>query len=213
MVKLTLLLLAGISLLAQNPNTAAFPAAVATDSTLLVANDNASGFLAATIDQTETLVRIANPTNFVTPMAITIDGGTLISEIVICNSHVLSTFTCIRASRPFSHLQGAKVNGFVVAYQTNQANAEIKAIEAALGANLVNIIHPVQTSTTQGTITPSPDGTTTAFTISGSVTSVSAVNLNGLLLILGIDYTVASSVITLTVAPILGDVLSAQVFQ
>lgn len=120
---------------AQNPNSAVFPGAVATDQNLLVANNNATTTLTAAINATTTTVPLAASIGNL-PAAITID-----SEILDCTSAAGLNYTCSRAfngSTAASHAFRAIVRGNFIAFHLNQADAEIKAIEGALGINLAN---------------------------------------------------------------------------
>lgn len=123
---------------AQNPNTAAFPGAVATDSTMLVASNNGISVLTAAMTNSQTSFTITNATNFIAPTAVTID-----SEILKCTTLTSATFSvCTRGfqgTTAAAHNQGAVVYENQIAYYPNQSAAEIKAIETALGANLSNI--------------------------------------------------------------------------
>ena len=124
------LLFSAVVSLAQNPNTAAFPAATATDTTLLVATNNAQTTLNGAINASVTSIVLTSATRFVTPMAITID-----SEVLRCTSHVTTTYTCTRGfagSTAASHANGAKVQGLLIDWHHNQLSAELVAIEASL---------------------------------------------------------------------------------
>jgi hypothetical protein len=130
--------LCAIALLAQNPNAAVFPGAVATDNDLLVQTDapNARTTLALAINATATSIKFATAP-FVTPLAITIDG-----EILLCTSHVTVTYTCSRhfsGTTATAHGLAAVAHANVIAYHHNQLAAETKVIETAL-ANVTSDI-------------------------------------------------------------------------
>ncbi|MDP9054844.1 MAG: hypothetical protein M3N93_11180, partial [Acidobacteriota bacterium] len=126
----TLLLIAVATVLpvfAQNPNTAVFPGAVATDNNLLVSTDNARTTLAVAINATTTTVVLTTATQFVTPMVISIDN-----EQLLCLTHVGTAYTCSRGwagSTAVSHAFLAIVHGNITAWPLNQLSAEVKAIE------------------------------------------------------------------------------------
>ena len=135
------LLLAG-SLLAQNPNTAVYPSAVATDVNLGVACNSAHTTLAAAMSSLDTSFAVANGLILCSPSWVTIDAGSASSEVVkVCSisGNTVSICTSGRGSGALSHAYGASVIVFVDQNLVNQHAAEIKAIETALGANLGNL--------------------------------------------------------------------------
>ena len=92
----------------QNPNTASFPAAVATDTTLLVASNNGISTLSGSISNSQTTVPLTSAVNFIGPTAITIE-----SEIILCVNLVGSVYnTCTRGWRgttAVAHVAGIPV--------------------------------------------------------------------------------------------------------
>lgn len=128
------LLCLAFALRAQNPNTSAFPGAIATDNTLLVASNNAQSVLALSLNSSATTFTLITATNFIAPTAMTIG-----SEIVMCTTLTGSVYSgCTRGfqgTTAAAHSIGTPVFENMIAWYANQSAAEIKAIEAALGTN------------------------------------------------------------------------------
>lgn len=123
-----------------NPNTAVFPAAIASDTTLPVANGNAKGVLSAGIDSSVATIGLVDASLFVNfPLMVKIDN-----EIILTTGKSSNNLTgCTRGfagSTAASHSAAAEVNGYIFSYQFNQLAAEVKAIETALGINLANTL-------------------------------------------------------------------------
>jgi len=120
-------------LCAQNPNSARWPGAIASDTDLLVAANNSQTVLAASIDNAVTTFLVASGTAFTAPVAITIDN-----EIILCTTLTANTFSgCTRGWRGTTaapHNNVATVYGFNVDWYHNQLAAEIKALEAFMTA-------------------------------------------------------------------------------
>lgn len=126
---------------AQNPNTAVFPGAVATDNNLLVATDNARTTLAVAINASVTSIVLTSPTKFVSPLVMTIDG-----EQLLCLTHTGPTYTCTRGfngSTATNHAFLAIVQGNMTAWHHNQLAAEVKSIE--LLQNLRKVVYILAT--------------------------------------------------------------------
>lgn len=124
-------------LAAQNPNPPVYPAAVATDANLFVATNNAQTTLAVALTSTSTTVLLANPTRFISPVILTIDG-----ELLNCPSNTGNAYTCTRGFNgtvAAGHTLQAVVFGNITAYPINQLASEVKSIESTLGPNLSNI--------------------------------------------------------------------------
>lgn len=121
-----------------NPNTAAFPDAVATDTDLLVASNRAQTTLASTINSSTLSITLTDASAFTFPGAITIENERI--HVLSRSGNVLTVVTGGRGfdgSTAASHNSGTTVSGNLVAHHTNQIAAEIIAIETALGADLV----------------------------------------------------------------------------
>lgn len=121
----------------SNPNIAAYPSSIATDNTLPPVSDNYSNpvpvLLTSPITAGSAAIPVSGiPANF--PVIITID-----SEQILCGSTIGLNLQVIQrgfnGTTVTSHNQNANVYGNCVAYFINQAYAEIKAIETALGFN------------------------------------------------------------------------------
>ncbi|MGQ9677447.1 MAG: hypothetical protein ACUVX1_17430, partial [Chloroflexota bacterium] len=126
---------------AQNPNTAKFPASLAGDEDLLVGRNRAESYLTAAIDATTLTIAVADGTQFLNFMVITIEN----ERILVCSVSG-NTLTVCPGGRGFdgstaaSHPEGAWVAARVVAWHHNQLAAETKAIQNALGVNLGNVV-------------------------------------------------------------------------
>lgn len=142
-----LALLACIAAHAQNPNTAAYPSALATDTTITVASDRARTTLSVPMGAGDTSFTLINGTAFVVPMVVTIED----ERIKVC-SKVGSVMTVCSSGRGWagstaaSHSAGVAVTGNLVAHHINQLAAEVKAIETALGTGVA----PTQDATLVG---------------------------------------------------------------
>ena len=114
----------------QNPNTAAFPTTVATDTDLLVAKRLSQSTLSSSINNSVTSVTVADGTQFLTQSVIKID-----SEEMLVTNIATNTLTVTRAfngTTAASHTSGATVSGVITSWHHNQVAAEIKTIEARL---------------------------------------------------------------------------------
>ncbi len=117
----------------QNPNTAKFPAAIATDSDLLVAENIGQTTLSGNIDGATLTVVVADASKILTPTACWVD-----SELMEIASKAGATLTVAAGGRGFdrtvaaAHLSGATVWCGPMAHQHNQLAAEIKAMQAEM---------------------------------------------------------------------------------
>lgn len=134
------LLLLALPLAAQNPETAAYPSAVASDDELLCWKNGGTTQLNGAINDSTLTVVVDDASNLCAPGVITID-----SERMKVASISTNTLTIASGGRGFdgssaaSHSDNAAVSAFVPAYWLNQLAAEVIAIETALGANLSNV--------------------------------------------------------------------------
>jgi len=165
-----------------NPNTAAFPSAIATDSTLMVASSRGLSTITLPIDSVQTSFSVLDGTKFQVPCLVQID-----TEVVFVGSSSGNTLTsCVRGfagSSASTHGQNAQVKAYVFAYHHNQMAAEIKAIENFLGINGANILVSTTTVATIHTVsfsaTPVFDctlGDVQKITLTGNVTSSTAIH-------------------------------------
>jgi hypothetical protein len=137
-----LILLGGAASLAQNPATAAFPAAVATDITMGVAcNGSDRGTLTSGIDSQATTLtlQVSDGTKFCYPSYVTVE-----SEVVKVCSVAGNTVTLCSGGRAVhgtiaAHSSGATIVGLNDQNYVNQLAAEVKALESGLGANYSNV--------------------------------------------------------------------------
>lgn len=129
-----------------NPNTAAFPGALPTISTLPVANDTLFTTLVSNITNTQTSGIDLVLGGFNVPTLLVIDD-----EIILVTALSGSTITsCTRGfsgTTALAHSSSANVFGYICAYHNNQIIAEIIALANSLGINLANVI---KTSATAG---------------------------------------------------------------
>jgi len=133
-----------------NPNNPKFPAALATDNDLMVASNRALSKLTLPIDSQQTSFTVVDGSKFEVPCLVQID-----TEILFIGSksaNVLQSVTRGYAlTSPAAHGQNTEVKGYMFSYHHNQTSAEIKAIEAALGTNLGNVV--TQTDIAGGDLT------------------------------------------------------------
>jgi hypothetical protein len=122
-----------------NPQNPIFPAGVAADINLTVAANRALSYLTFSIDGSQTQFTVVDGTKYNAPCLVQID-----TEIILVGSISGNVMmSCTRGynlTSPTSHGQNAPVKGYVLAYHHNQIAAEIKAIEAGLGANFGNVV-------------------------------------------------------------------------
>jgi len=141
MKRLLLTLLLACALLpGQNPETPAYPTAVATDGDLLVATDSAWSNLDGAINDTTLTVTVIAGSHFAYPSVVKINDEML--KVCSISGNVL---TICSGGRGFAgtsaagHSSGALVEDVVTAKHHNLMAAELKAIETALGASLANV--------------------------------------------------------------------------
>lgn len=148
-MKLLSLFLLAIVVYAQNPVTARYPTNVVTDVYLAVPKDGATTSLTAAINSSQTSFTVASGSVFYIYGFITIE-----SEILqICNIVSTTITACSRGAQgtsAASHANGVAVRGLVIAAYVNNSNAEIKAVETALGASLANVFQISQTNAATG---------------------------------------------------------------
>jgi len=130
---ITAILGIGVALIAQNPETAVFPGAVATDSDLLVAANNAVSRLTYAITASDTTFDVADASAFRTPSVVRIDNEYI--KICAINSNTMTVCTGGRGyiGTAAAHAAQAVVEDTVTEKHHNKLAAEIKAVEGALG--------------------------------------------------------------------------------
>jgi len=122
-----------------NPQNPIFDNAVATDLDLLVASPRAVSKLTFPIDSSQTQFTVIDGSKFEVPCTVQID--TEVVRVGAKSGNLLQS--CTRGfslTSPASHGQNAEVKGYVLAIHHNQMAAEIKAIEAGLGAHFGNVV-------------------------------------------------------------------------
>lgn len=125
-----------------NPQNPVFTSAVATDQDLMVASPRALSRLTFPITSSQTSFTVVDGGKFEVPCLVQID--TEVIKVGAKTGNLLQS--CVRGfslTSAASHGQNAEVKGYVLAYHHNQIAAEIKAIEAACGANMSNIVMQV----------------------------------------------------------------------
>ena len=122
-----------------NPQNPVFPNGVAQDLDLMVATNRALSKLTNPIDAVQTQITVIDGTKFQVPCLVQID-----TEIIrvgdISGNNLISCTRGFSQTSTASHGQNADVKGYVLSYHHNQIAAEIKAIEAGLGANFGNVV-------------------------------------------------------------------------
>lgn len=134
-----------------------FPTAVATDAVLQVALNNAQTILAAGIGSADTSLSVVGAAAIASNAVVTIDT----ERIFLAAVAGVNATGCVRGwggSTAMAHSAGAVVSANVLAEHHNLLADEIKAIEAALGANLVNVASVASVTAAQADI----DATETA---------------------------------------------------
>lgn len=144
---LLLMLLVCVVGSAQNPETAVFPGAVATDKTLFVAANSATATLSAAITTTsQTAFATSSTAAFLVPTVVKVGD----EIIAICSKGANLLTACTIAAdgyggRGFSgttaatHLTNATLTGIVDRGFHNRGMAEIQAIETKLAAEMVSV--------------------------------------------------------------------------
>jgi parallel beta-helix repeat protein len=138
-----LLLLSTAAAFAQ---TAAFPSRVATDADLKVLKDRAQTTLTAPLNASATSFTVVSGSKYAANVIVTIDS----EQIAVCsvsgNTLTVGQSACPNVDgRGFggtsaaSHASGVLVSAYAVAWNWNAPNAEIKAMQTALGPNLANV--------------------------------------------------------------------------
>jgi hypothetical protein len=157
-----------VGLHAQNPNTAAFPSAVATDSNLFVATNLGTTTLNGNITNSQTTVVVTSASALgVAPIIMAI--GT---ELIHCTSLSTNTYSgCTRGAESTtaaSASSGATVTNVITAWHHNQIAAEVKAIETELttvGCGIVGASSALSASGTCVTISNAGTTGTTQYTL------------------------------------------------
>lgn len=141
-------LLIVLPLMGQNPNTAAFPGAVATDQDLFVYSNSATTFLTATMSAVATTMTVASTTTFRVPALVFVNN-----EVVAVCSKTATSFTVCSGGRAKDNTQatghptGTVVSVRPTAWYHNQLAAEVKALEAWADALSLAITGDVTSNT------------------------------------------------------------------
>lgn len=138
MLKQTILMLLGAAvLIAQNPNSAKFPASIAADKNLNVQVNNLTGTTSASMVSGDTQVSVGSCTGVVNDMNVTIDNEIL--HVCSCSAGTMKfgISACgntdgrgIDGTSAASHVSGVTWFGYLIAMDHNQTAAEVKALEA-----------------------------------------------------------------------------------
>jgi hypothetical protein len=130
MIRLLFAALLALSMLGQNPNTAQFGTAIATDQYLLAAKRLSESSLNGSINASTTTVVVSDGTQFLNWQIVRIDSEEMLIQSVSSN-----TLTIVSGGRGYngttaaSHTAGAAVRGIITSWHHNQLAAEVKAIE------------------------------------------------------------------------------------
>lgn len=154
----------------SNPNTAAYPSALATDSTLPPASDLYSATLTSAITSGSTSIPVSSlPQNF--PAIISIDNEEILIGSNTSNSLNVTT-RGFNGTAAASHAQSASVFGNLVSHHINQLAAEVKAVETALGTGFAGAGINSSISTLQSQMTTANTNITT------NATNITTANTN-----------------------------------
>jgi hypothetical protein len=135
-LKTLLLFLCAAAVNQAGAQTAAYPAAVATDAQLTVARNRVQTTLALGMAATDTIVTLTSATGVVVNMPLSIDSEIVLVTAITPYITVQRAFDSTAAA---SHAARAVVSAYLVAWPINALDAEVKAIEATLGPNLGNV--------------------------------------------------------------------------
>ncbi len=124
-----------------NAQTAAFPAAVATNQNLGVAVNNCQTQLSSNVELSSVSLTVASTACFSQYTLITIDYE-IMQITAKVDSRTLTVTRAFNGSTAARHYSGAIVSALITAWYPNASNAEIKAIETALGAGMANVTNP-----------------------------------------------------------------------
>lgn len=114
-----------------------YPAGIAGDGDLLIARNLIETGLATSIDAATGTILVTNATGIVPNMLLTIEKE--IVKVLGVNGNTIPISRALDGSTAASHVIGSPVSGYIVAEHHNALAAEVKAIETALGPNLVNV--------------------------------------------------------------------------
>ena len=122
-----------------NPLTAIFPGALPNDGTLYVATNRGVSQLTADLTSNQTTIPVSDASKFNVPCLVQID-----TEIIrvddVSGNNLISCTRGFDSSIAAVHLTNTYVKAYILAHHHNQTTAEIKAICAALGENLENVV-------------------------------------------------------------------------
>lgn len=131
---------------AQNPMTASFPGAVATDTTLGVTCNSARSVMTSALTNSTTDLSFTIPSGDAAKICVP-SWATLGTEVVKLCAKSVNTFTICSGGRAVhgnlnNHAIGESIVVYIDENVLNQDKAEIKAIQGALGPNLGNVLTP-----------------------------------------------------------------------
>jgi hypothetical protein len=154
-----------------NPNTAVFPAAVASDNDLMVARDNAFSALSGSILSSDTTIPVTSGAVFTAPCLIALENEVIFVQGPISGNNLTNCTRGFKSTTAAGHASGVVAFGYIFDYNINQLAAEIKSIEGQLGVTLTNVLKASRSCTGDlgGTF-----GTPTVVTVGGATASAIA---------------------------------------
>jgi hypothetical protein len=147
--------------------TPVFPTAIATDAQLKVANNLVKSSLKVSAAATDTILFVTSTAGFVPNCLVSIDKEIISVASIAAGPNpslvVASGGRGFDGTAAAQHSAGAAVSMLIDAWHHNVLAGEVKAIETALGANLINVSGDTRLISTKYIFTPqTPGGTLTA---------------------------------------------------
>lgn len=176
MNRLIALMALAISAFAQ---TAQYPGGIASDTNLKVAANGVQTALRGAISSSDTVITVADATGIVANTLLTIDRE--IVNVTAVSGNNLTIARGFDGTTAASHANNRTVSASVDAWHHNALAAEIKAIEAALGANLGNISGDGSGSSNASSFvwSQSPGGSLTGSIINSVILTPCPLGING----------------------------------
>lgn len=132
-----ILLLCLLSASAARAQTSSYPGALDTDAGFKVAANRIETVLRGSIGASDTVVTVANSTGIAVNMLLSIDRE-IVNVTALGTNNQLTIARAFDGTTAASHLNGSRVTANWTAWHHNFMSSAVKAIQAALGPNLVN---------------------------------------------------------------------------